>query len=101
MALEISTLKSQTRLESIDLEFLQKLLQTHPQYSQHKWDTKSTADFFSKPKDPVTQRKSERRRSLEKLIGRLAGRDIPGIRRNVPNRRAVRERLRHFGLLRN
>jgi len=78
LLLEASTSKRQNSLESIDLKLLQELLQTHPQYNQNKWDTKSTADFFSKPKDPVTQRKSERRRSLEKLIGRLAVRDIPG-----------------------
>ena len=78
MALEVSTSKRQSSLESIDLKFLQELLQTHPEYNQHKWDIKSTADFFKKPKDPVIERKSERRRSLEKLIGRLAGRDLPG-----------------------
>ena len=78
MALEISTSKSQTLLESIDLKFLQELLQTHPQYNQHKWDTKSTADFFKKPKDPVIERKTERRRCLDKLIDRLVVADIPG-----------------------
>jgi len=71
MTLEVSTSKRQNSLESIDLKFLQELLQTHPQYNQHKWDTKSAEDFFKKPKDPVTQRKSEIRRCLEKLIGRL------------------------------
>ena len=78
MALEVSTSKRQNSLESIDLKLLQELLQTHPQYNQHKWDTKSAANFLSTPKDPVTQRQTERRRSLEKLIGRLAVRDIPG-----------------------
>ncbi len=78
MALEVSTSKRQNRFESIDLKFLQKLLQTHPQYNQHKWDTKSAADFLKKPKDPVIERKSERRRCLERLIGRLVVRDIPG-----------------------
>jgi site-specific recombinase XerD len=78
MALEVSTSKRQSSLESIDLKFLQKLLQTHPQYNQHKWDTKSAADFLKKPKDPVIERKSERRRCLERLIGRLIVRDIPG-----------------------
>ena len=78
MTLEISTSKKQNSLESIDLKFLQELLQTHPQYSQQKWDTKTAADFLSKPKDPILQRKTERRRCLERLIGRLADRDIPG-----------------------
>ncbi len=78
MALEVSTSKRPSSLESIDLKFLRKLLQTHPQYNQHKWDTKSAADFLKKPKDPVIERKSESRRCLERLIGRLAVRDIPG-----------------------
>jgi site-specific recombinase XerD len=78
MALEVSTSKRQSSLEPIDLKFLRKLLQTHPQYNQHKWDTKSAADFLKKPKDPVIERKSERRRCLERLIGRLVVRDIPG-----------------------
>ena len=78
MALEILTSKRRNHLESIDLRFLKELLQTHPQYNQQKWDAKSAADFLKKPQDPITQRKSERRRSLEKLIGRLAGWDIPG-----------------------
>jgi len=78
MALEVSTSKRQSSLESIDLKFLRKLLQTHPQYNQHKWDTKSAVDFLKKPKDPVIERKSERRRCLERLIGRLVVRDIPG-----------------------
>ena len=77
MALEVSTSKQQSSLESIDLKFLRELLQTHPQYNQHKWDTKSAADFL-KPKDPVTQRQTERRRCFEKLIGKLVQRDIPG-----------------------
>ena len=54
MTLEVSTSKQQSSLESIDLKFLRELLQTHPQYNQHKWDTKSAADFLSKPKDRVT-----------------------------------------------
>jgi site-specific recombinase XerD len=78
MALEVSTSKRQSSLEPIDLKFLRKLLQTHPQYNPHKWDTKSAADFLKKPKDPVIERKSERRRCLERLIGRLVVRDIPG-----------------------
>ena len=78
MTLEISTSKRQDSLESIDLKFLQELLQTHPQYNQQKWDTKTAADFLSKPKDPIPQRKTERRRCLERLIGRLVLRDIPG-----------------------
>ena len=78
MALEVSPSKQQSSLESIDLKFLRELLQTHPQYNQHKWDTKSAADFLSKPKDRVTQRQTERRRCFEKLIGRLVQRDIPG-----------------------
>ena len=78
MTLEISKSKTQTSLESIDLKFLQELLQTHPQYNQQKWDTKTAADFLKKPKDPVIERKSERRRCLERLIGRLVVRDIPG-----------------------
>jgi site-specific recombinase XerD len=78
MALEVSTSKRQSSLEPIDLKFLRKLLQTHPQYNQHKWDTKSAADFLKKPKDPVIERKSERRWCLERLIGRLVVRDIPG-----------------------
>ena len=78
MALGVSTSKRQDSLESIDLKFLRELLQTHPQYNQHKWDTKSAADFLSKPKDRVTQRQTERRRCFEKLIGRLVQRDIPG-----------------------
>ena len=78
MALEVSPSKQQSSLESIDLKFLRELLQTHPQYNQHKWDTKSAADFLKKPKDPVVERKSKRRRCLERLIGRLIVRDIPG-----------------------
>ena len=78
MALEVLTSKRQSSLESIDLKFLRKLLQTHPQYNQHKWDSRSAVDFLKKPKDPVTVRKSERRRCLERLIGRLVVRDIPG-----------------------
>jgi hypothetical protein len=78
MTLEVSTSKRQDSLESIDLKFLRELLQTHPQYNQHKWDTKSAADFLTKPKDRVTQRQTERRRCFEKLIGKLVQRDIPG-----------------------
>jgi site-specific recombinase XerD len=78
MTPEVSTSKQQSSLESIDLKFLRELLQTHPQYNQHKWDTKSAADFLSKPKDRVTQRQTERRRCFEKLIGKLVQRDIPG-----------------------
>jgi integrase/recombinase XerD len=78
MALEVSTSKRQDSLESIDLKFLRELLQTHPQYNQHKWDTKSAADFLKKPKNPAAQRQTERRRCFEKLIGRLVQRDIPG-----------------------
>ena len=73
MDLDTSTLKRQSSLETIDLKFLRKLLQTHPQYSQHKWDTKSTVDFLKGPKDPITQRQTERRRRFEKLIGKLLG----------------------------
>ena len=78
MPLVVSTPKRQNSLESIDLKFLQQLLKTHPQYSQHKWDTKSAADFLKKPQDPITQRQTERRRCLERLIGKLAAREIPG-----------------------
>ncbi len=78
MTLEVSTSKRQDSLESIDLKFLRELLQTHPQYNQHIWDTKSAADFLIKPKDPAAQRQTERRRCLERLTGRLVLRDIPG-----------------------
>ena len=59
-------------LESIDLRFLKKLLNTHPQYKHLKWDNKSTAHFISKPVGYATKRQTERRRSLEKLFGKLA-----------------------------
>ena len=78
MALNVSTSKRPSSLESIDLKFLRKLLQTHPQFSQQKWDTKSAAEFLKKSKDPITQRQTERRRSFERLIGKLAVGDIPG-----------------------
>jgi len=88
MTLYVSSSKQRNSLEPIDLKILQKLLQTHPQYSQHKWDTKSAADFLKKPKDPIIQRKSERQRCTERLIARLADRDIPGKDR-------IEEYLRH------
>lgn len=81
MALEISPSKRQNQLESIDLKLLKKLLRTHPKYNQQRWNTKSVVDFFTKPKEPIPPvilRKTERRQCLERLIGRLAGRDILG-----------------------
>ena len=38
MTLEVSSSKQQSSLESIDLKFLQELLQSHPQYNQQKWE---------------------------------------------------------------
>ena len=64
-------------LESIDLRFLKKLLNTHPQYKHFKWDHKSTAHFIGKPVDPATKRQTDRRRCFEKLLGKLAASDIP------------------------
>jgi len=78
MALEILSSKNKRQHEQIDLKLLKHLLETHPQYSNHKWDITSTVQFFTKAGEPETKPNSERRQCLDRILKKLFLRDIPG-----------------------